>query len=327
MFSVAVLVIGLALLIYGGGLLVRGASDIAARYGVSPLIIGLTVVGFGTSAPELIVNALGALQGATGLAFGNVVGSNISNLALVLGAAAIIAPITIQGQLVRREIPLLLLATTIVAVMALDGLLEGRNPMIGRSDAVVLILLFCVFIYTSVLDLIHVRRKDPLLVDIEHNPMVVTEPVSSYRWLMALAGLAMLFVGGDLTVRGAVGLASAIGVSTTIVGLFVVAVGTSMPELVTSVIAAVRKEPDLALGNIVGSNLFNALIVLPVSSLIRPIPVPQGGVPDLGISWILVACLIPVFFIGEARLGRSLGIALLVAYFAYAIIRIVAGDA
>ena len=133
---------GIATLIVGGALLVRGASEIATRLGVSPLIVGLTVVGFGTSAPELVINVVGALRGETGLAFGNVVGSNISNLALVLGAAAVIAPIKIQGQLVRREVPLLLLATTIITVMALDQLLEGLPGMIGRSEGFVLLSLF-----------------------------------------------------------------------------------------------------------------------------------------------------------------------------------------
>jgi cation:H+ antiporter len=323
MLSLATLVLGLAMLVVGGGLLVRGASAIATEFGVSSLIVGLTVVGFGTSAPELVVNIIGASQGATGLAFGNVVGSNISNLALVLGAAAVMMPIAIQGQLVRREVPLLLLITTIMTVMSLDGFIEGQAPVFGRIDAVVLLLLFLIFLYTNVLDLFQAKRKDALIADIEESQLAGSEQVSRFRWLMVLAGITLLFFGGDLTVNSGVSLASALGVPATIVGLFVVAVGTSMPELVTSVIAAMRNESDLALGNVVGSNLFNSLMVLPVSGLIRPIPIPQGGIVDLAVSWGLVAILIPVFFIGKARLGRGTGVMLIAGYVVYLVYRVV----
>jgi cation:H+ antiporter len=314
---------GIVLLIAGGGLLVRGASEIAEGFGVSPMIVGLTIVGFGTSAPELVVNVVGALEGATGLAFGNVVGSNISNLGLVLGAAAIMSPIAIRGEVVRRELPLLLLATTMMTVLALDGPLEGSPAVLGRTDAIVLMLMFCIFLYITALDLLRVRRKDPLLADIEDSPIVITPKKGRLCWLMILAGFVLLFFGGELTVRYGVAFAGQLGIPTTVVGLFVVAVGTSMPELVTSIIAAVRRESDLALGNVIGSNTFNSLMVLPASGVIAQIPVPRGGVSDLVVSWLLAAALIPLFFFGKAYLGRISGLLFLLVYFGYATYRIV----
>ena len=323
MLSFLGIALGLILLIAGGALLVRGASEIAAGFGVSPMIVGLTVVGFGTSYPELVVNVVGALGGATDIAFGNVVGSNISNLGLVLGAAAIMSPIAIQGALVRRELPLLLLVTTMITVMALDGPLEGRPGILSRTDAIALMLMFCMFIYITALDLMRLRRNDALLADIEESPIVYTPSKGRYRWLVVIAGFVLLFFGGEMTVRNGIAFANHIGISTTIVGLFVVAVGTSMPELVTSIIAAIRGESDLALGNIIGSNIFNSLMVLPVSGVITQIPVPHGGVSDLLWSWVFAVALIPIFFFGKAYLGRISGFAFLLAYFVYAALRIV----
>ena len=322
MISLAGLILGVALLLGGGTFLVRGASEVAARYGVPPIIVALTVVAFGTSAPELVVNVVGAARGATDLAFGNIVGSNISNLALVLGAAALMAPITIQGQVVRREVPLLLLATSIMTVMALDGVLEGQPPMIGRSDAIVLLLLFCVFIYNSARDLRQIRQPDALMDHIESSPFIETRPHGRFGWLQVAAGIALLFVGGEMAIRHGVAVAETLGVSATIVGLFLIAVGTSMPELVTSIIAAARRESDLAVGNVVGSNIFNSLMVLPVTGLTSNIPIPRGGVSDLILSLVLAALLIPIFIFGKAHLGRQTGSFLLALYVGYVIVRV-----
>lgn len=316
------LMLGIALLIGGGTLLVRGASEIAASLGVSPMVVGLTIVGFGTSTPELVVNVVGTMRGATGLAFGNVVGSNITNLGLVLGAAALMTPISIQGQVVRREVPLLLLAIAVMTVMALDGLLDGRVAMIARSDAIVLMLLFCIFIYINAMDMVQIRRADPLILNIEENPLIETHAVGRYRWLLVIAGILLLAVGGEVTVRSGIALAEGLGVSGALVGLFAVAVGTSMPELVTSIIAAMRRESDLALGNVVGSNIFNSLVVLPAGGVIGQIPVPRGGIGDLVVSLLLAAFLIPVFIFGKAKMGRKTGLFLLVAYFSYIIVRV-----
>ena len=322
MLSLAGIAGGIAILILGGAMLVRGASEIATRHNVSPIIVGLVIVGFGTSSPELVVNIIGAATGASELAFGNAVGSNIANLGLILGVTVCLAPITIQGSIVRRELPLLLLATTMITVMALDGPLEGKPPVIGRSDSFVLLLVFTIFVYISILDMIRVQSKDTLLTEIALHTDAVAAATSRPPWLMVLAGFALLYLGGEVTIRNSVRFAEIIGISEAIVGLFVVSLGTSMPELVTSVIAALRKESDLALGNIVGSNIFNSLVVLPVSGLIGKVNVPVGGVGDLVMSWLLAAILIPVFFLGKGRLGRGMGTLFLVAYAAYAVIRL-----
>ncbi len=315
-------VLGVVALIGGGVLLVRGASDLATKLGVSPMIVGLTIVSFGTSAPELVVNVMGAIRGETALAFGNVVGSNISNLSLILGITAIVAPITIQGGLVRREVPLLLLGTTMLTVMALDGLLEGYPPALGMSDSIVLLLVFCIFLYITAMDVLRPTHRDQLFVDIEESYIVHDGVKPTQAVLFMLGGGTLLFIGGELTVTNASTLAARFDVSPTIVGLFVVAIGTSLPELVTSVVAALKKESDLALGNVIGSNLFNTLFVLPASGLISKIAIPEGGVSDLAMSWLFAAILIPLFYIGSGRLGRMSGFMLLLVYGGYAFFRI-----
>lgn len=314
---------GMFLLIAGGVLLVRGASQAADSFGISPAMVGLVVVGFGTSMPELVVNAVSAMNNQTELAFGNVVGSNIANLALVLGVAALISPLALQGSLVRRELPLLILATTIIAVMGLDDLLEGHDKIIGRSDSIILLLLFSVLVYSLVLDLLQTDETEHLLLEVSDHPRAVTPPASNWQWVFILGGCALLYFGGDLTVRSAVGMSARLGVPAATVGLFVVAIGTSLPELATSIIAALRGESDLAIGNVIGSNLFNILVALPTSGLIATIPVPDGGMTDLAVSWVLAILLIPVFLLGKARLGRLQGAMLLMAYLGYAAYRTV----
>ncbi len=313
--------LGLALLIAGGTLLVHGASRIATTLGVAPAVVGLTIVAFGTSAPELVVNITGALNDQAGLAFGNVAGSNIANLSLVLGAAALFHTIAIRGELVLREVPLLLLGAAAVTAMALDGILDGNAPILSRSDGVVLLLLFGIFIYITVLDYVRSRGDDALMANIADSALVPAASRGVLAWPAALGGLALLGVGGSVTIDQSVELASALGVRATIIGLFVVAIGTSMPELVTSVIAALRGETDLALGNVVGSNLFNSLFVLPVSALITPVPIPEGGVADLLVSLALTAILIPIFLLGQASLKRPIGLLLVILYGVYASLR------
>jgi cation:H+ antiporter len=318
MFAFLGILLGITLLIAGGFALVSGASRIASKYGVPPMIIGLTVVGFATSAPELVVNILGAITGETELAFGNVIGSNISNLGLVLGAAALIQSIDLRGKVIQREIPLLLLITTIMTVMALDGVFEHRAPRFSQSDAIVLVLLFGIFIYITVQDVVIANRDDPLILGVAQRNLESAAPAHRFNGLFVAAGFGLLFAGGHMTVQYSVIFANQLGVSTAVIGLFVVAIGTSMPELVTSIVAAVRKESDLAIGNIIGSNIFNSLIVLPASALAAPVMIPRGGIFDLIVSWLFASVLIPVFFLGQRLIGRPSGIFLLLAYIAYA---------
>ncbi|MDH5500523.1 MAG: calcium/sodium antiporter [Gammaproteobacteria bacterium] len=321
MISLLGIILGLVILVAGGAALVYGASQAATRLGISPMIVGLTVVSIGTSAPELIVNLTGAFRGETGLAFGNVVGSNIANIGLVLGLAAIVRPIALQGQAVLREVPLLLLVTTILTIIAMDDPIDHLPAMISRSDSLVMLTLISIFVYFIVIDIVRTRQNGAFATQILASPIVVPDMHKRMSWklvFLMLLGSGLLYVGAEIAVQNSVGLASQLGVSTAVIGLLIVGVGTSAPELVASVVAATRGQSDLALGNIVGSNIFNILFVLPATGLIHVIEVPNGGVIDLVVSWLFAAALIPIFFHGQARLGRAWGGALLLAYCAYA---------
>lgn len=196
--TLILLCLGLLLLLGGGAAMVRGASGIAEAYGVPPLVVGLTVVAFGTSAPELVVNVLGALEGQTELAFGNIAGSNLANLGLVLGSAAIITPMTLQGKIIRRELPLLLLGTTVLLFMTLDPLLRDESPIIDRSDGLVMLLLFSIFLYLTVTDFLR-QGKDPLVTTIGELD-IVSHAEKRVNWLLIVGGVVGLAIGGQLTI-------------------------------------------------------------------------------------------------------------------------------
>ncbi|MDH4074271.1 MAG: calcium/sodium antiporter [Gammaproteobacteria bacterium] len=321
MIVFAGIVAGLLLLVGGGAALVHGASQLAARAGVPPLVVGLTVVAFGTSMPELIVNLVGAFRGETGLAFGNVIGSNIANLALIMGVAALLRPLDLHSGLVRREVPLLALGTTVLAVLALDEFLGNGIPKIGRADSIVLFLIFGVFLYITVADVVRRRKGEAIVAEIDSNPLLVKNLVARFPAPYVLLGVVLLYGGGELTIWSSVRLANMVGIPTFQVGLFIIAVGTSLPELVTSVVAALRRESDLAVGNLVGSNIFNALFILPATALLAEIEIPQGGITDILFSLLLAVVLVPIFAFGRARLGRVVGGALLVSYVAWAVVR------
>jgi cation:H+ antiporter len=310
---------GIALLLLGGTSLVRGASGIARAFNVPTMIVGLTVVAFGTSTPELVVNITGALRDSTEIAFGNAVGSNLANFGLVLGAAAILSPIYLQGQVVRREVPFLLLVTAILMVMAWDQPLSGTEPLLDRGDAIILFLLFTVFVYFMVRDVMR-EKGDPVLIEAEGLP-VPRRKAHVANTALVLLGFAMLTIGGQLTITNGEVIANQLNVPQVVVGIFVVAVGTSLPELVTSAIAAYKDETDLALGNIVGSNIFNSLVVLPAAGLIAPIPIPHMGNWDLAVGFLFVLAVIPLFLFSNARLGRRAGAGLIGCYFAYSLFR------
>ena len=322
MTTVLLLLAGLTLLLVGGASLVRGASGIAEAHGISPLVVGLTVVAFGTSAPELVVSVMGAIEGETDIAFGNIAGSNLANLGLVLGTAALISPIEIKGQIIRRELPLLLLATTTLMIMTLDSQLRGFDPVLDRSDGLVLLLLFGIFVYIMIMDFFR-QEEDPLLFTIASlSPQLDTR--TSQAWMFILVGIFSLGLGGELTITQGVILAEILNVSTTIIGMVIIAIGTCLPEFITSIIAAMRKEADLCVGNIIGSNIFNILLVLPISALVYPLSIPEKGTTDIIATLIFAAVLIPVFIMRAQIMSRTVGGIFLGAYLLYIYLRITA---
>ncbi len=321
MIEALLLFLGMCLLVGGGDILVRGASALAKGLGVSPLVIGLTVVAFGTSAPELSINLLAAVKGNGAISFGNIIGSNIANIALILGTAALIKPLHIEGSIISREIPMMLLATLAALVMGLDGLLRSQEASFDRADGLLLLLLFCVFLYYTVSEVLGKRSHDPLV-----EQAAESSPKSSWKSLAAngalvIGGLLALILGGKMTVDSAIHIAEALHVPKVVIGLTIIAVGTSLPELVTSILATWRGQTDLAIGNVVGSNIFNLLFVSGLSSSVSPIAIPAGGISDLIIMTALSLLLLPLAITDQKKIVRSEGIFLLFSYFAYIVWR------
>jgi cation:H+ antiporter len=300
--TLAMLAAGLVLLVLGGELLVRGAVRSAAALGVSPLLIGLTLVGFGASTPELVTSVQAALVGSPGVAVGNVVGSNICNILLILGLAALIRPVVAEPRGFRRDGPVLAAAT----VIGLGVVLWGE---IGRLAGVVLVGLLVAYVVGAYLSERSAAR--------EGDPLPVAPRGLAVGLPMALAGLALVVVGADWLVDGAITLARGWGVSETLIGLTIVAVGTSLPELTASVIAAIRGQSDVAFGNIVGSNIYNILGILGVTALVKPLEVPQAIVAFDG--WVMLAATAAMiaFAYSGALVTRREGGAMLAGYATY----------
>lgn len=291
---------GFIILTLGAEALVRGASSIALRLGITPLIIGLTIVAFGTSAPELAVSVKSALAGNSGIALGNVIGSNIANIGLILAITALIRPIQVQSQVVKRDIPLMILASMLFWGLLLDGELS-------LIDGVVLLSLLVGYLTFSYISSKNSKNDE----EIEAGP---NNPLLS--GLFILVGISMLVGGGILFVNGAVDLAKTFGVSEVIIGLTIVAIGTSMPELVTSVIAALKGQSDIAIGNVVGSNLFNILGILGVTAIVHPVS-SLGFQPfDFMVMLALAIVILPFAWTG-LRIGRREGSVLLLTYLGY----------
>jgi len=302
---------GLALLVYGADRFIYGAAGTANALGVSPLIIGLTIVGFGTSAPEILVSSMAALHGNPGLGFGNAIGSNITNIALVLGSAALIMPLRVDSQTLRREFPALLVVSLATFFLVLDG-------YISRIDSG--ILLIGLVIILLMLAYIASRKKsgDPLAGEFSEE---IPHNISARKGLIWLiVGLFLLVVSAEILVWGAVKIARAFGVSDLIIGLTIVAIGTSLPELAASVMSAIRNEHDLIIGNIIGSNMFNLLAVIGIAGIISPGEFPADALSRdmpimLGLTIIL---LLMAFGIrGEARISRYEGALLLSGFVTY----------
>ena len=266
---------GFFLLIYGADWLVEGASSIAKKLNVSELVIGLTIVSFGTSAPELVVTILASAEGRSEIVIGNVLGSNIFNTLMILGISAIIYPLTVQRNTIWKEIPLSLLAALLVAITANDIWIDGAaTSVINRSDGLMLLSFFLIFIYYTFTS---IRKNREGLIDAP-----IAEEVPFYKSILLIfGGLAGLVFGGRWIVDGAVQMATSLGVSETIISLTIISVGTSLPELATSAVAAYKRNADIAIGNVVGSNLFNIFLILGVGATVRPLPFGPFHLPAL----------------------------------------------
>ena len=318
------LLAGLALLLAGGHALVTGASRLAETLGVSDVAIGMTVVAFGTSAPELAVNLLAAVQGSSAIAFGNVVGSNLANIAAVLGFSALLRPLKVESVIVSREIPMMILATLAVAVLGLDRIRQAPESY-DRSDGLILLLLFSVFLYYTVSEVLAKRGGDPLVGSAATAAPGADHASVPMSVLAVVAGLGLLVVGADLTVTRAVSLAEQLDVPRVLVGLTVVAIGTSLPELATSLVAAWKGQTNLAIANVVGSNIFNLLFILGLSATASPVEVPASrGAPDLVAVTLVSVALLPLARSNGSRIVRWQGGALLIAYVGYLTWRIAA---
>lgn len=309
--EVFLLLAGLAVLILGGEVLVRGAVGLSAAMKISPLVIGMTVVSFGTSAPELLVSLQSALDGNPGIAIGNVVGSNIANLALVLGITVLIFPIVAEQQTKRIDFPMMMVASVLFGVFAL-------NNMIDRWEGViflVLLIAFTVFLIRSS----RKKEKSKLEEAIGGEKPDASE-VKDSLWLsvgLLLVGLIALYFGSEWFVGGASDLASKFGLSDSVIGVTVVAFGTSAPELVASIMAAVKKQSDISVGNLIGSNIFNVFAVLGVTSVVKPVGVDQS-VMSFDLIWMLgiAAFMVVVLYLGD-KIGRFKGVLLLSSYIIY----------
>ncbi|MCB9179596.1 MAG: calcium/sodium antiporter [Flavobacteriales bacterium] len=306
---VLLLLLGLLLLVKGADWLVAGGSALARRLRMSELAIGLTIVAFGTSAPELVVNVIAANDGFPALVYGNIIGSNNFNLFIILGLAGLIAPLTVQRSTVWAEIPISLGAVGVLALCS--GVLAwGGASMLSRWDALMMLLLFAGF-------LVYVARSLKAGGDAYEN----SEPKlgAGRTTLLIVAGLAGLVLGGRLVVAHAVDIATALGVSRQVVGLTIVAAGTSLPELATSVVAAMRRNTDIAIGNVVGSNIFNVLLIMPVSALVRPVDFDPVFYRDMAWCAAGTVLLFGAMFLGKRHvLQRWQAAALVVAYAVYA---------
>lgn len=317
--TIVLLVVGLAVLVGGGELLVRGASGLAAALGLSPLIVGLTVVSFATSAPELAVSLRATLGGNPGLAVGNVVGSNIANVLLVLGLSAVVLPLVVRTQLVRTDVPVMIGLSVLTLLLALDG-------RISRLDGALLVLLLVVYVTMSVVVSRRQEREGRERVAREREaadrsgedrPTTRTRARTALDAALVAVGVGLLVLGATLLVDSATTIGSALGVSDLVIGLTVVAVGTSLPELATSIIAAVRGQRDMAVGNVVGSNIFNIGAVLGLSGAISPVGIelsPGAIALDLPVMILVAVALLPVAVTGAA-VARWEGL-LFVTYYA-----------
>lgn len=303
------LLVGLVLLVLGGEGLVRGSSSIALRFGVSPLVIGLTIVAFGTSSPELLVSLQAVLNGNSDISLGNVIGSNIGNIGLILAVSALIRPLTVQMQIIKREIPFMIFVSVLITIVII--IFSVFSFMLGIVFTAILIAYIFITLKNSknekfvTTDLPSIKKEVSLLVSV----------------FFVLGGLLSLIIGSDLFVKGSVSLAKIFGVSDLVIGLTIVAIGTSLPELVTSVVAAIKNETDIAIGNVVGSNIFNILGILGITGIVGKLSLESINLVDLGALLLFALIILPLSktqFVLQRWEGGLL-LALYVGYISYLI--------
>jgi cation:H+ antiporter len=314
LYDIAAILAGFLLLVWSADRFVAGAAATARNLNVSPLIIGLTIVGFGTSAPEMLVSAIASLNGNPGLAVGNAIGSNIANITLVLGIAAVIRPLDVHSRILRKELPLLL-----VAMLLALTLLQDED--LGRADGMILLSMLLLLLWWMTGQALKNRNTDPMDLEYSKELSVRMSMPRAIFWL--LVGLAVLIGSSKLLVIGAVNIAAAFGVSDLVIGLTVIAIGTSLPELATSIAGALKNEHDIVIGNVVGSNLFNTLAVLGIPGLLNPARL-DAGVLDRDIPTVFVLTIALVImaygFRGPGRINRIEGAVLFAGFVGYQIL-------
>lgn len=309
-------ILGFVFLVKGADLLVDGAAAIAKRLNISNIVIGLTIVAFGTSAPELVVNVFASLRGNTEIAVGNILGSNIANILLILGISALIYPITAKKNTVIKEIPLSLLAIVVLGVMANDRLIDGGFfSAVTRIDGIILLSFLMIFLYYT----FGITKSD--------DDIVEKDDIESLGYLKSslfvVLGLLGLTIGGKWIVDGAVHIANIFHISQSLIGLTIVAIGTSLPELATSVVAAYKKQSDIAIGNVVGSNIFNIFFILGISAIIRPLSFQESSNSDILMTIFASILLFLVMFTGKKRvIEKWQGIIMISSYLIYIVLLI-----
>lgn len=311
LLSLFLVIVGFAFLVWGADRFIAGASATARNLGVSPLIIGLTVVGFGTSAPEMVVSGVAALRGNPGLAVGNAIGSNIANIALIIGVAACIYPLQVHSNTLRREYPVLLTVTVLALLLLLDGQLTKTDGYI---------LLGSLLAMTTWMTVLGMRREGPDPMAAEYASEIPSDMKTSVAIGWLLLGMIILPASSHILVIGATNIAQYLGVSDLVIGLTVVAVGTSLPELAAAIASVLKREHELVIGNVVGSNMFNLLGVLGIASVIQPVAVePIVLMRDYSTMFVLTIAmfLISYGFRGPGRISRRSGVGLLALYVAY----------
>lgn len=314
--SLVKLVVGFLLLVKGADWFVEGASSVAKKLRIPTFVIGLTIVAFGTSAPELAVSLTAALKGSNDIAIGNVVGSNIFNTLVVLGASAAITPIAVEKGIIKKDYPLSIFAAVLLTILSMDMILFHAPSMtISRVDGVILLIVFVIFMYTTVKS--GLKERAATADEHEQELANISMPIGKSIIIMVV-GLAGIVFGGDLSVEGAKEIARAFGLSEALIGLTIVAIGTSLPELVTSVVAAKKGESDIAVGNVIGSNIFNIFFILGTSAAILPMNVSSTYLYDmLMLVAIMVISYIPIA--KTKKVGRGMGVTMVAVYVVYTV--------